>query len=89
MSTAAKIQRIKTTERSKLFCDIIGLIASKQWADLRELAEKAEVSAQTLWNWSYGATYNPQINTLVRVAEALGYEITLVRAKRAALRAVR
>ncbi len=61
-----------------LFIQIIGELSHLKWTELEELAEKAEVSSQTLWNWAYGETCNPHFNTFVRVITAMGYELKLV-----------
>lgn len=73
--------------RDQLFLDII---AEASHTDHTELAELAGVSKQTLHNWCFGKTMKPRIDTLTKVARALGYEIVLrkVRAGKANLRRV-
>lgn len=43
------------------------------------LANEADVCQATLYNWCGGKTKHPRFTTLVKVATALGYELTLVR----------
>ena len=66
--------RINETVRTRVFLDLITLLSTE---DLKTVANEAEVTYQTLHNWLYGATLNPHINTLFKVANALGYEIAL------------
>lgn len=41
-----------------------------------DLAETAKVSASTLNGWASGKVKNPRLDTICRVAEALGYRLT-------------
>ena len=71
-----------------LFLDLLAVMPNDH-AQLRDLAHDAKVSPQTLWNWKYGATLNPHIRTLTKVAHALGFRFQLTRPVAAKLRAVK
>jgi transcriptional regulator with XRE-family HTH domain len=62
--------------RDRLFNEVVKHIPER-FVDMQELAERADVGASTLWNWVYGETMSPQLNTLVKVARALGYTLEL------------
>lgn len=49
--------------------------------DLQKVADDANVSVSTLYHWVDGKTQNPHINTLAKVAYALGYKFKLVKGK--------
>lgn len=69
--------------REKLFLDIISILGRYTDEEKKLVAEEAEVSWVTLYNWcSSGpkATQNPYVGTLARVGRALGYDITLSKA---------
>lgn len=72
--------------RARVFLDLISIL---YYHDLKEIAKEAEVSNQTLHNWLYGATMNPHINTLIKVANVLGYEIALRKKQSTGLRRVK
>lgn len=74
--------------RVQLFLDLITYIPDG-WEGMKLLAAEADVTAQTLWNWKFGLTVNPHINTLTKVAIALGLDIVLQARVKARLRAVR
>lgn len=57
--------------KAKVFCQIIARIPADRKGQ-KKLAERADVSPQTLWNWVYGETMTPRIDTLSKVTEALG-----------------
>ena len=62
--------------RDRLFDEIVKHLPEK-YTDMQELAERANVGATTIWNWVYGDTYSPQLNTVIKVARALGYTLEL------------
>lgn len=68
--------------RAEVFLDLIVLIGS---ADPVALAAEAGISPSTIRNWLNGRTLSPRLNTLLAVADALGYDLRLVR-RRARLR---
>ena len=72
-------------QRAQIFLDLITVLGTH---DLRDVAESANVSKQTLTNWVSGPTYNPHLNTILKVANALGLELVL-RKNRGGLRLVR
>lgn len=75
--------------RDDLFLQIIELLPL-HWGGLRHLAELSNVTPQTLWNWKYGTTIAPRLSTIIKVADALGYDVVLRRATgRRKLRVVR
>jgi len=45
--------------------------------ELKDVAEYAEVSVQTLRNWIDGKVENPHLRTITAVADALGYNVVL------------
>lgn len=51
-------------------------------AEMRHLADCAEVHFTTLYNWRSGVVSKPRIDTLVKVAHALGYELCWKRTKK-------
>ena len=40
--------------RARLFNEICKHLPSDNWGDMVALAEEAEVSPMTLWNWAWG-----------------------------------
>lgn len=61
-------------ETYRVFEDLKGVLAE---FDFHWVAETAGVSQQTLYNWHNGYTHKPRIDTITKVANALGYEIVL------------
>lgn len=80
----AKKQLSLDTElgREEVFMEIISNLLRYNDAERKHIAEEAEVHWTTLYNWTHGATINPHISTLARVARVLGYNIVLKRAAR-------
>lgn len=68
--------------RVEIFDDLFGKLVYMNHQQLKEVAEEAKVSIATLYNWISGKTYNPHINTLVKVATTLGYDIRLVKTRK-------
>ena len=64
------------SERDALFIELISYIGR---ADIRRLAEDAGVAQATIYHWMTGETQTPRIDTLTKVARALGYSIVLKR----------
>ena len=73
----AKADRIQ----AKMFKDLISHLP-RHWDGQCALAHDADVSPQTIWMWVEGRTVSPRINTMVKVAAALGYDIALVKSYR-------
>lgn len=57
-------------------------------AEMKELAEAAQVSIGTLYLWKSGVTTRPRIDTLTKVARIMGYDLVLRRRRRPTLRTV-
>jgi transcriptional regulator with XRE-family HTH domain len=76
----AKLKRKRSVKQvqAKLFAEVRKHLPY-DWADMEELANKAEVSTVTIWSWYHGRTISPRITTLTKVALALGYTLELVR----------
>lgn len=70
----AKAEKVQ----AKMFKDLIKHIPH-HWDGQVNLAHDAGVSPQTLWSWVEGRTISPRINTMVKVATALGYDIALTK----------
>jgi DNA-binding phage protein len=85
MAKPKKAEVIVRKARAQIFANLVSLIDQY---DLASLAREAEVSHQTLWNWLYGTTYNPHINTMIKVANAVGYDIALRKRASTGLRKV-
>jgi DNA-binding phage protein len=74
----------------RIFSQILVLLWNTHGqAAMRELAHASGVGESTLYSWKLGTTMTPRIDTLTKVAKALGYEIVLKRTRRAPIRAVR
>ncbi len=63
--------------RTRMFSAwLIGL----QWkADFSDIAEHARLHPKTVENFVHGVTKNPSSNTVVRLAAAVGFRLTLVK----------
>lgn len=71
----------KSKTRTKIFQDLVAILEPMGWAQLEDIAETAGISAVTLYFWVSGKTTHPRLSTLVPVADALGYDVTLTRRK--------
>lgn len=71
------MKKIKADPREMIFLKIIGLIAVFDSPAIKSLALRAGVHFTTLYHWRNGPTVAPRIDTLARVALAVGYELTL------------
>jgi transcriptional regulator with XRE-family HTH domain len=74
----ARIRKKAEKVQAKMFKELISHIP-QHWDGQCMLAEDAGISPQTLWSWVEGRTISPRINTMVKVAAALGYDIALVK----------
>lgn len=72
---------MKTGATVDIFVQLIDHLSGMSNEQRKTVAEEANVSPQTLWNWCWGTTYNPHLNTVVRVSNSLGYTLTLSREK--------
>lgn len=64
--------------RAQLVNELVDCICADS-RTYHDLAAVSEVSPTTLHNWVVGKTMYPRIDTLLKVANALGYTITLTR----------
>ena len=85
MKTATRIsQKIKEVKdelnRTKLFLDLLTAIRDSGFK-LDELAKEAEVAPATLYFWISNYTKHPRIDTVTKVATALGLDIRLYRVR--------
>lgn len=78
-TATVKQKRIQKSNRDALFTELVGILVNY---DFKSVSEAADVGVTTLWNWCYGATIAPRLNTLVKVAKVLGYELALVPAEK-------
>lgn len=65
--------------KEQLFVDLITILNKLPASKWPEIADEAGICLATLYNWCHGTTFNPRLNTVIKVAKALGYEIQLVR----------
>lgn len=68
--------------RTTIFLEIIGELFKYDNAGLEQLAESASIHWVTLYNWKSGKTSLPRLDTITRVAVAMGYELRLVRVRK-------
>lgn len=72
-STALK-NVFSPTQEYEIFVQICTLL--KEW-NIPSVASAAEVCPATIYNWMDGTTVTPRLDTIVKVAQAIGYELTL------------
>jgi len=65
--------------RDAIFLHIIAELERYTDYGKQDIAEKAQVHWTTLYAWLSGRTRKPRIDTLCRVAFALGFDIVLAR----------
>ena len=87
MKLQHKLNQIE--QRTAVFMDLIPMIWKLNDAGIRELAKTAGIHWTTLYNWRSAKVTHPSIRTLYTVANALGYDIRLVRQYKARLRSVK
>ena len=66
-------------DRHEIFNEVI--IELHSWND-KYVAEQAGLSPVTLWNWKHGSTVSPRFNNLMRVAEVIGFDITVKKVRK-------
>lgn len=81
MKTAIRInQKIKEVKdelnRTRLFLDLLTAIRDSGFK-LDELAKEADVAPATLYFWVSNYTKHPRIDTVCKVATALGFDVRL------------
>jgi len=62
----------------RLFTDLKGEL--RGW-DIKSVAIEAEVAPATIYFWLCGKTKKPRLDTVARVANAIGFDLQLVRKK--------
>lgn len=78
----AQAKKKTKTERTHLFLDLLAELYPISVEARKDVADEAGVSDSTLYNWLYGSTINPRIDTMIKVAEVLGFAIVLQRKQR-------
>ena len=68
-------------QQSRMLKELVRHIP-RTWEGMQDLAHQANVSPVTLWYWVEGRTISPRINTMIKVATALGYDIGLTKPAR-------
>lgn len=76
---ARKLSLKTEKQQYKVFMQILDMLNELNDAEKRHLAEQAEVHWVTLYNWCGGFVATPRLDKLINVAEALGYDVELVR----------
>jgi DNA-binding phage protein len=85
MKTAERIeQKIKQVrdemDRARVFLDLLSAIRDSGFT-LDALAEEAGVAPATLYFWLNNFTKRPRIDTVCKVAHALGFDVRLQRTR--------
>lgn len=65
---------VNEVQRNKLFIELCELL---QGWNIISVANAAEVSPTTIYYWLDGTVNLPRLDTIVKVAEAIGYELVL------------
>ncbi len=77
----AKIKEVRDElKRTQLFLDVITAIRDSGW-NLEALAEEAGVADSTIYFWLNGYVKHPRIDTICKVAAALGFDVRLYRVR--------
>lgn len=77
---------IPEAEQIKLFEDLKGILNGYC---VESVAEASGVATSTLYFWLDGKTRKPRLDTIVKVADALGYQLQLVERSQPMTRPVR
>lgn len=67
------------TDEKRFFTDLVRALRA-DGRPFTTIAEKADVSSQTLHNWDEGKVETPHLRTACRVARVLGLQVRLLRA---------
>ena len=78
----------KVDERTEVFLVVVGHLEAYSDQGLKDIAYEADVHWTTLYNWKSYKVTHPRIDTLVRVARALGYDVQLTTTKKPKLRLI-
>jgi len=82
-NTAIKIQN--NSDHMQLFEQLCNIINSY---NVNWLSEESGVSSQAIYFWLSGKTRKPRLDTIFKVARAVGWNLTLIK-ERAVLHAVK
>ena len=75
--------------REAIFLQVIDELQEYTDYGKRDIAEQAGVHWTTLYYWIAGRTQKPRLDTVCRVARALGFDLSLVRRNTKGLRLVK
>jgi transcriptional regulator with XRE-family HTH domain len=76
-SLDTKIKQVEDElKRTTLFLDMLTIIRDSGFS-MESLAQEAGVAPATVYFWLSGCTKHPRIDTLYKIADALGYDIVL------------
>ena len=78
MAQAALKQLVSDDEHTAIFNQLKDILAEY---NLESVAYTAGVSLSTLYYWLDGHTQKPRLDTICKVAAAIGYELTLAKKK--------
>lgn len=80
---------IRVDDRVAIFIKLIGLLWQYDGEGVKNIAFNAGVHYTTLYNWRVGKTRAPRIDTVVKVANELGYAVELVPTNKRKLRVIK
>ena len=76
---------MKFNDRYEVYTKIVmrlhEMVYKQNWR-VQDIADKAGVHQTTLNNWMTGKTVAPRLDTLTKVGDTVGYEITLRRKRK-------
>lgn len=73
MSALAKL--VTQTDQITIFEDVKGILQSY---NVKSVSDLSGVAVPTIYSWLEGRVHKPRLDTIVKVADALGYELRLV-----------
>lgn len=76
---AQRKKKIDLDPRAVIFLELIHELWKYGNFHIKDIAEEAGVHFTTLYNWRNAKVVSPRLNTLIAVAEALGYTVELKR----------
>lgn len=78
----AKIKQVEDElKRTRLFLDLLTCIRDSGFS-MEALAKRAGIANATMYFWLAGHTKHPRIDTIHKVASALGFDIRLYRTEK-------
>ena len=81
MGQAKFARSTEISSEFEVFMFVMKHIWTLHGVELEILANRAEVSSQTLYNWRNGYVTKPRIDTVSKVLKAMGYELTWKKSK--------